>query len=164
VAAALLRNLEDVAKEMSREAERALARTLLEDRLEAETWDTETTWRDNGAYCREALHWTAHVVGTEHVRDRLSAALADRPSMVREVLAGVAQWMESRDLESGAFLGITSGVRDVPEWLPADSVVAAIRSGLPDVVARDLDGVGEATPEHLAAQLLWEVEARARRN
>lgn len=162
VAAALLRNLEDVARETSRETEQALAKALLRDRLEAQAWDNEAAWRDNGAYCRESLHWTAHVVGAEHVRARLTAALTARPSLVREVLAGVAQWMESRDFESGAFLGVKSGVRDVPEWLPTELLVAAIRSELHGVVARDLDAVGEPTPEHLAAQLLWEVDIRAR--
>jgi hypothetical protein len=82
---------------------------------------------------------------------------------VREILAGLAQWMDSRDSESGVFRGIVSGVRDVPEWLPADAVEAATGSELPGVVADDLDEVGDPTPERLAAQLLWEVEARARR-
>lgn len=37
--------------------------------------------------------------------------------------------------------------------------MAAIRSELPNVVALDLDAIGDPAAEHLAAQLLWEVEA-----
>lgn len=117
-------------------------------------------WRDNRMYCRAVLKWTAHLVSSEHVHDRLAAALADRPSLVQGVLAGVAQWIESRDMESVALLGIRSGIRNVPEWLPAQAVVTAVSSQIPEVRAGDVDGVGVASREIMVAQLLWIVEAR----
>lgn len=160
VAAAFLRNLAQTAGKTFHEAEQNHAGTLLRSRLEAATWDSEADWQSNGMYCREVLHWTAHVVGSDHVRGRLAAALDARPSLVREMLLGIAQHGESRDFETGALLGITSDIRDVPQWLPTDEVVVASGSQMPDVVARDVDPIGDPTPNLLAAQLLWRLQSR----
>lgn len=161
VASDLLWNLQKVAEGSSRVeiAERASA--ALVEVLRDETWQGHQTWVENQFHCRHLLMLCDHFVGMEHVHDRLRTALESDPTLIRPMLIGLAQWGESRDFDDfSVVLGLTCGIRELPDWLPRDALVDAIHTQMPQVVPSDHVEGSEPDPERLAAQFLYQSSLR----
>jgi len=71
------------------------------------------------------------------------------------MLVALAQWGETRDFETFTeVLGLTCSIRELPKWLPTNSMVSAIEREMPDVKPSRDDDWGDPDPKRLAGQLL----------
>lgn len=161
VASSLLWNLQQVADGSSREDVAKRASTALTEVLRDETWQEQQTWEENQFHCRLLLMLCDHFVGTEHVDARLRTALESDPTLICPMLVGLAQWGESRDFDDfSVVLGLTCGIRELPDWLPHHALVEAIQTQMPDIVASDDIEGSEPDHERLAAQLLYQASRK----
>lgn len=157
---ALLWNIQRVAEKSGRTTIKAAALEMLTKNLAAETWGTAEVWTANASHCRGLLNFTEYYLGTEHVRDRLSAALDADASLVEPMIVGVAQWAESRDFDTFSLLGLTCCIRDLPTWLPTETLRTKIAEHMPDLKPSDELETTDADPTRLAAQFLYLTEQR----
>jgi hypothetical protein len=155
VASALLWNIAQVAEDASVTTVQVSATEALMELLRDESWSTVTVWEDNAMHGRRLLGLTEYLVGSDHVRTRIRDALEADSSLIRPMLVALAQWGESRDSETFTeLLGLICSIRDLPEWLPTSSIVAAIENEMPEVKPRRDDDGADPDPERLAGQLL----------
>lgn len=157
---ALLWNIQRVAEQSERTNIKDAALETLTRNLAGETWGTAEVWTANGFNCRGLLNFTEHYLGTEHVRDRLSAALDADASLVEPMIVAVAQWAESRDFDTFSLLGLTCCIRDLPTWLPTETLCTKIAEHLPDLKPSDELEAADLDPTRLAAQFLYLAEQR----
>lgn len=154
VASAFLRNIGSVAKSDDRSDIATNAIRTLTLLLQDATWATQEDWQLNKFHCRHLLALTAHLLSDDHVQARLTEALEVTPTLLPDILVGLAQWGESRDFDDfNTVLGITCAIKEIPPWIPTDALVRRIRAEMPNVTA-DQDNSTSPDPRQLAANIL----------
>ncbi|MEU4806594.1 hypothetical protein [Actinosynnema sp. NPDC023587] len=156
VAVALVRSLMFTAEEAERLELHDHARTTLVALMDVEQWREVAPWQDNEYHSRSLLDWTSSIHGEETVRDALAAGLTDTADLLGPLLIGIATWKEQRDSHTWALRDYVRGIRDLPPWLPVDTVVTEIHRQFPDLTPTQHDNVGEDIKDlrDLAADLL----------
>jgi hypothetical protein len=129
-------------------------------------WDS-VDWSDPGSWDGDdangqSVFWAgSRITSPEHVKERLSRALARRPDVVLPLVVACAGWVESRDFDDWRVLGFRRRYRELPAWFPAQAVGAAAASAAPDAASVAVDAFGETDgddAESLLAQVLWLAE------
>ena len=154
IASAFLWNIESVAKRDDRSDIAANANQTLTTLLRDATWATQESWQLNQFHCRHLLALTAYLLSDDHVQARLTEALEVTPTLLPDILVGLAQWAESRDFDDfNTVLGVTCAIKEIPLWIPTDVLVRRIRAEMRDVSADD-DNSTSPDPRQLAANIL----------
>ena len=122
-------NIESVAKRDDRSDIAANANQTLTTLLRDATWATQESWQLNQFHCRHLLALTAYLLSDDHVQARLTEALEVTPTLLPDILVGLAQWAESRDFDDfNTVLGVTCAIKEIPLWIPTDVLVRRIRA------------------------------------
>jgi hypothetical protein len=105
------------------------------------------------------MFWVgSRITSLEHVKERLSQSLAQRPDVVLPLVAVCAGWEERRDFDDWRLLGFRRRYRELPAWFPVQAVVEAAASTAPNAASVSVDTFGETDgddAESLLAQVLW---------
>ncbi|CAN5272110.1 hypothetical protein BH11ACT1_BH11ACT1_14180 [soil metagenome] len=132
----------------------------------AALWDS-IDWSDLGSWESDdangaSMFWAvSRVTSSEHVKEQLTRALAQRPAVVLPLVAACADWVEIVDHDDWRTLGFKRRYRELAPWFPIQAVVAAAASAAPNAASVALDPYGETDrddPESLLAQVLWRAE------
>jgi hypothetical protein len=119
-------------------------------------WADKDTWRENGPHCRLLLAYEASLTSEQAVHDRLDLALRTNPVLLRDLLAGCADWLEQHDSQTMEWIGVSQRYSDLPPWFPATTVALQIKQQYPGVLPADEWQSGRYPDEltRLAAQVL----------
>ncbi len=158
VAVHLARALMFVAREAQRAELEAKSRDQATHLLTTADWTEAEAWSTNRFHIRPLLGWTASIQTDDEVRDRVAAALADRPELLEPIIVGLAQYSEQLDRDDfSRTVSIGVHVEEIPAWVPLQELTAEIRRRFPDLKAssRDDRPAHEDETQQLAAHILY---------
>lgn len=121
-------------------------------------WSDPGSWEGDDANSLLVHQHGSRTTSPEHVRERLSQALAQRPDILLPLVTACAEWEERRNHDDWRLVGIRRRYRELPSWFPVSAVVAAATSAPPSAASVAVDTFGETVgddPESLLAQVLW---------
>ena len=157
----LLAATAQTAKKRGRPAPQKQAETVLATLWDSVDWSDPGSWDEDDANGHSMLSVVSEITSPDHVRERLSQALAQRPDVVLPLVATCATWVQSLDPDDRHPAGIRRQYRDLPPWFPVQAVVLAAAAAVPSVASVAVNGFGETTgddAESLLAQVLWLAE------
>lgn len=121
-------------------------------------WSDPSSWEDDDANSLLVHQHGSRTTSPEHVRERLSRALAQRPDILLPLVTACAGWEERRNHDDWRLVGIRRRYRELPSWFPVSAVVAATKATASNAASVAVDTFGETVgddPESLLAQVLW---------
>jgi hypothetical protein len=154
----LLAEAAQAAQDRGRPAPQARAEAALAAVWDSVDWSDPGSWDGDDANGLSVLWEGSRITSPEHVMERLSQALAQRPDILLPLVTTCAGWEESRDRDDWRLLGIRRRYRELPSWFPVSAVVAAAASAAPNAGSVAVDAFGETDgddPESLLAQVFW---------
>ena len=157
----LLAEAAQAAEHRGRPAPRERDEVALTALWDSVDWSDPGSWEGDDANVHSMLWVVSRITSPEHVKERLSRALAQRPDVVLPLVAACAGWVESIDGDDLHVLGFRRRYRELPAWFPVEAVVAAAASAAPNAGSVAVDVFGETASdvaESLLAQVLWLAE------
>lgn len=150
-----------VAEKRGRSAPQERAEAALVALWDSIEWSDPASWDSDDANLHTVFWAASQVTSIEHVKERLSQALAQRPAVVLPLVTACATWQESLDTDDWRTIGFRRRYRELPAWFPLQAVVAAAASAAPNAASIAVDAFGETAgddAESLLAQVLWLAE------
>jgi hypothetical protein len=157
----LLAEAAQAAEDRGRPAPKERAEAALAALWDSVDWSDPGSWDGADANGHSMLWAGSRITSPEHVKERLSQVLAQRPDLVLPLVAACAGWDESRDRDDWRVLGFRRRYRELPAWFPVQAVVTAAASAAPNAASVAVDAFGETDgddAESLLAQVLWLAE------
>jgi hypothetical protein len=157
----LLAEAAKAAEDRGRPSPKARAEAALAALWDSVDWSDPGSWDGDDANGQSVLWAGSRITSPEHVKERLSKALTQRPNVVLPLVAACAGWEERRDHDDWRLLGVRRRYRELPAWFPVQAVVAAALSAAPNAASVAVDAFGETDgedAESLLAQVLWLAE------
>ncbi len=157
----LLAEAARVAEDRGRPVPQERAEAALAALWDSVDWSDPGSWDGDDANGGSAFWAGSRITSPEHVKERLSQALAQRPDVVLPLVAACAGWEENRDLDDWRVLGFRRRYRELPAWFPVQAVVAAAASVAPNAASVAVNACGETVGDDTAsllAQVLWLAE------
>jgi hypothetical protein len=157
----LLAEAAQAAEDRGRPAPKERAEAALAALWDSVDWSDPGSWDGADANGHSMLWAGSRITSPEHVKERLSQVLAQRPDVVLPLVAACAGWEESRDRDDWRVLGFRRRYRELPAWFPVQAVVTAAASAAPNAASVAVDAFGETDgddAESLLAQVLWLAE------
>jgi len=122
-------------------------------------WSDPGSWEGDDANSLLVHQHGSRTTSPEHVRERLSRALAQRSDILLPLVTACAGWEERRNHDDWRLVGIRRRYRELASWFPVSAVVAAAaKTAASNAASIAVDTFGETVgddPESLLAQVLW---------
>lgn len=114
-------------------------------RLWSETdWASADSWSGNDVNGRSMMQIFARVTSDDEVRDRLAQVLETNPELLEPLIVACAGWVEELDHQTWRLVGFERNYRELPPWLPIETIKALATDALVDDHGLDDSEVMEA--------------------
>ena len=159
----LLAEAARTAKDRGRPVPQKQAEAALAALWDSIDWSDPASWDGDDANGESVLWAGSRITSPEHVKDRLSQALARRPDVVLPLVLACAGWVESRDLYDWRVFRFRRRFHELSAWFPAQAVIAAAASVAPNAALIAVDAFGETDGDDAESLLAQVRSARPNR-